>query len=300
MSLRAFASDRSRNVLGQGFLALAIALLAVVLAPAPAKANLFADNGQDPRMMVERTTGPFRAIGMIETPEPVLQAAPGGMVRSTTRGTGFMISPCYALTNFHVVFGDAGGAPDARATHRAWISLGGDDAGFKYRRVKAVAVAWGDFAHDPRQDWTVLKVDGCPGADATIGWVELAPNKPKSVEHRAAMDAGFDGDFKSSQLVSQSGCKLGYAVDDFTIQHYCASRPGMSGSPIFVFDDAGAPMVVAIVSREQTPTATVFNQIRESRSNLAVPVRAAMLGQTTLDAVLKDIDHGRLQLASAN
>jgi hypothetical protein len=295
MSLNAFAATPSRK----GFWALVAALLVVVLAPLPAKANLFANNGQDPRMMVERTAGPFRAIGLIETPEPVAQATREGTVSSTTRGTGFMISPCYALTNFHVVFGDAAATPDPRAVYRTWISLGGDNAGFKYRRVRAVAVAWGDFAHDQRQDWTVLKVDGCPGADPAIGWVDLAPNKPNTVQHRAAMDAGFDGDFKTSQLVSQTGCKLGYAVDDFTIQHYCASRPGMSGSPIFVFDETGAPMVVAIVSREQDPCSGVFSQIGESHSNLAVPVRAAMLGQVVLEAVLKDIDHGNQQQLAA-
>src|SRR4051794_17996177 len=81
------------------------------------KVNVFAADGNDPRQMQGHSGGDrvFAAIGRLTTDQGVPESR--GSVADPARdvpartvdqdGTAFLVSPCYVLTNYHVMFGSS-------------------------------------------------------------------------------------------------------------------------------------------------------------------------------------------------
>ncbi len=282
--------DRDRSILRRLGAAICAAVLAVAC---PAQANLFSATGQDPRVELDRSLYPYSAIGFMETPDPVPVLARNGSRPSVITGTAFMVSPCYAMTAYHVVFGNDPATKASALTHPVWISLGGKGRRFAVSRLPATAVAWGDFHLDQALDWALLKVAGCPGGRPDIRWIPFEP-KGAQVESRLAQVAGFDGQFIPFRMTGQIGCFLGRKVDAVTIRHFCASRPGMSGAPILVREKDHILRASAIVSREQdqsSVTLTTSQVTRASlanRANLAVVISLALGGNLFYPRIAAD------------
>jgi hypothetical protein len=264
-------------------LLLFLGLVGLLLKPLLSHANLFSVDGSFPIRLVDRLSRPYSSIGMVESVDPVQLSytLPG---QAPDRGTGFMVSPCYALTAYHVLFGVLR-SPSLRAPPEARISLGQDGQAFSYRRLPAKAVRWGDFLHDNSQDWVLIQVAGCPAKDPKLGWLSLAHDAALDMGRGRATTAGFDADFPPNQMVGQINCYLAHPTPGtFTLHHYCASRPGLSGAPIFTNGARGA-QVLAIESGEQRPTSLVLNVAQfASRANVA----------TYLPEVLAHADIGKL------
>jgi V8-like Glu-specific endopeptidase len=270
------------------------AAASVVLAVAcPAQANLFSATGEDPRVELNRSVYPYSAIGFMETPRPVPVLERNGTKQSVITGTAFMVSPCYALTAYHVVFGNDPATDATALTHPVWISLGGKGRRFALNRLQATAVAWGDFHLDQSLDWALLKVTGCPGGRADVRWIPFEP-KGAQLEARVAQVGGFDGQFVPFKMTGQIGCLLGRKVDAVTIRHFCASRPGMSGAPILVREKDQILRASAIVSREQDQsgatltTSQVTRASLTNRANLAVIISTALGGNRFYPRVAAD------------
>jgi hypothetical protein len=100
-----------------------------------------------------------------------------GVVDSGTKyGTGFLFgSPCYVMSNFHVVFGERfykkfvlGQKVDmsnnllAKERVRFKVGVTSDPSRFR-DEVEATPVVWGDFsdALNPANDWALLKLERC-------------------------------------------------------------------------------------------------------------------------------------------
>ncbi|MGE3782473.1 MAG: hypothetical protein AB7H71_06990, partial [Alphaproteobacteria bacterium] len=146
--------------------------------------NVFSDDPNslhDPRYPQPQTGAGkiFAPIGLIWTNHP--QPDPGNAPTSHLRmGTAFLVSPCYVLTAFHIVFGyRTGFRKDNQQPERevsATFSAGG-------RTARAVPVKYGRFSLFPAQDWALLRLkpqggDRCLGEDPDIGWLRLAPLPP--------------------------------------------------------------------------------------------------------------------------
>jgi hypothetical protein len=253
----------------------------------PAQANVFSSTGADPRMEIERGAYPYSSVGYVETIDPVPWVSGPTRLSTLVAGTGFMISPCYALTAYHVVFGNDPASGETALKHPVWISLGGNDTGFALTRLPAMAVAWGDFAHNQAQDWALLEVVGCPGGRPEVRWMEFK-SASASIENRPALVAGFDAEFLPYRLMGQTGCWLGQRVDPITIRNFCASRPGMSGAPIMVREPDHIIKAIAMVSREQQASARPLVGKAPERANLAVVVQTALSGSPFFPKILVD------------
>ena len=260
-----------------------LGLAGLLIKPLLSRANLFSVDGSFPIQTFDRVSQPYSAIGLLESNGPV-RLSYGQTAASPDRGTGFMVSPCYAMSAYHVLFGVAR-SPDPRAPPEARISLGQDGQGFRYRQLPAKAVRWGDFLHDSSQDWVLMQVAGCPGKDPQLGWLNLAGGASPALGRGGAATADFDAAYAPNQMVGQLNCYLGHATPGaFTLHHYCASRPGLSGAPIFT-TGAGGAQVVGIGSGEQDPTPAVLTIAQSAaRANVA----------TYLPQVLAHADIGRL------
>lgn len=204
-------------------------------------------------------TSPYRAIGLIYN--RVNQAY----------GTGFLISPCHALTAKHVAeYSD--GRVTAQGQVEMYLGTGtiGPEASsptahFKYKAI-ARPIAWGtypspdpflnsesEFSQKTTQDWVLLQLQPCLGAPQYgLGFLKLkslstfsllASPTPVAVEM-----AGYSGKALKGIAVDKN-CQLFGPVNDKIWQSNCQMRPGFSGGPIMVVNPStGERQAVAIVS----------------------------------------------------
>ena len=168
-------------------------------------------------------------------------------------GTAFLVSPCYILTAYHVVFGYRLGVMKGKEQPEqdvsATFSVGG-------KRSRAVPVKYGQFSMFPGRDWALLQLEPdaghrCLGEEPNIGWVRLAPLAPAIAKKKSLSVASYPSDKSLASLWRQDKCHF------FEIEHDidndgmwttdCATRPRSSGAPIFFVAD-GVLNVVAVMS----------------------------------------------------
>ena len=278
----------NRILIGLGGLLLLLCLL-LVLRPYLSRANLFSSNGEFPLKPTDSLKPPYSAIAMVESRGSVPMEDHGVKFMAQTRGTGFMVSPCYALTAYHVVLGVGPKAPDAQTPKQVWMSLGARASTFLYDRVPGEVVRWSDFTGDWHNDWALIKVDGCPGKDRRVGWLPLAQVGFNPYQGSAAV-AGYDSAY--AMMVGQTDCDLGRMAASNSIRHYCGSRPGLSGAPIFVrWPDL---RVVGIAVREQNATRELLPVNDPDHANLATYVPQILASSDIGQLIAADLamDHG--------
>ncbi|HTI67598.1 MAG TPA: serine protease [Caulobacteraceae bacterium] len=230
----------------RGRIAATAAALAVSTA-GPAFANVFALEGQDPRTPQPRS-GPDRQyapIGVVTT-NAAVAASEDGTRQIRTRGTGFLVSPCYVLTNYHAVFGLDYDGPDPGRDYSATFSVGVDpDYAFRWQ-VRGTPVRWGAFNQRKEHDWALVRLEGCVGGQADIGWLELAPEPGHAMQGLPVVLAGYPADKSADSLWAQAPCKIeGLQPGTDKVLHGCSVHSGASGAPLIEVG-RGAAAVVAI------------------------------------------------------
>lgn len=108
-------------------------------------------------------------VGMIRVPGPK-----GGI------GTGFLVSPCHVLTNFHVAFAADPKHPSAAVKVDFYYGQGRDDGYAAHIRASPVdhpelgVHGWGkQDPFDLSDDWALLRLESCIGA--RLGYMILLP-----------------------------------------------------------------------------------------------------------------------------
>jgi V8-like Glu-specific endopeptidase len=245
-----------------------LAAIAMALSATPALANVFAQEGQDPR--VEQGRADFgrlyMPIGFVTTAEAVRTAFDGSR-SARTRGTGFLVSPCYVLTNYHAVFGLD---PDAwQAPHRVSFTVGD---GPLQRTVQGSPAFWGAFNAQVEHDWALVKLDECVGGAPEFGWMELHAQPAASMRGRQVALAAFPSDRPRDRLWLQPSCRV-RAVQRGSdkILHDCAVVVGASGGPI-IDPYLPTPAVVAIQCGELNASRELISAYDPRYANTAVTV----------------------------
>jgi V8-like Glu-specific endopeptidase len=221
------------------------------------------------------------AAGAVESPlvlEPRSRWSPVALVYSHTDrqtgvrqdrpvgapGTGFMLSPCYLITNYHVAFGDAPGrsaAPGAKLT--VWL---GEPA----RAYEAIIEAAGDFAPaaGPGEgDWALARVESCPGRRKDVGWLAVSATTSFGLDNKVTT-AGFPKDRAWPNIAVHHGCSIRARFDTGALIHDCATENGQSGSPLLLHEN-GRLTVVAMVSGIVEPK---DRTAATSNTNYAAPI----------------------------
>jgi len=246
----------------------------VALSAGVAGANIFDDAGIDPRVIQPRTGIGYQyaPIGLIRTTTP-MRGPNGEDLTSSASGTGFLVSPCYALTNHHVAFDEEQGAKAPQATI-VFEAINPD--GFTTRPVNATPVRWGERSASgvTRDDWALLRLDECVGSQ--LGWLELADLSDAEVLGATVTEAGYSGDRDQRFLWLEPACRMyppnreqAYVETFF---HDCSSTAGNSGSPVFIVTDRGL-RVVGIDEGEFGRTLEVIVGYTEDLANIAVDIR---------------------------
>lgn len=239
----------------------------------PALANVFALEGHDPRVMQPRS-GPDRRyapIGIVTTNAAVPASEDGAkMVR--TRGTGFLVSPCYVLTNYHAVFGLDFDGPDEGRDYSTTFSVGADpDFAFRWT-VRGTPVRWGAFNRRKEHDWALVKLDGCVGGQPDIGWLDVSPEPATTMQGMTVALAGYPADKSADSLWAQSECRIeGLQPGTAKVLHGCSVRSGASGAPLIELG-RGQPVVVAIQCGELNAKSDPIGQYDPRYANTAVTI----------------------------
>ncbi len=279
----------------------AIAALAMAAAsppgPAPAAAfNVFSGDGTDPRRYLEPRDPLWRRllpVGQL-TSEFAMQNKQGqdgfGSIMPGM-GTAFLVSPCYAMTSYHVLFGTALVSYDPMERYAVRIRFGIDAKGGAAVMARGQVRVW-DLAGPATPDVALIRLDHCYGRD--IGWLDLPLGPPP-----AGSDAGvplvmasISRDRSMRRLSVQQGCAI-RAIDRRRgwLFHDCATREGASGAPLLAgttvvgmnagefgamrrpltrFEPAHANWAIAADWLTRSPT--LRNLIAEDRARIANPL----------------------------
>lgn len=196
-------------------------------------------------------------------------------------GTGFMVSPCYLLTNYHVAFGDVpgrGAAPGAKLT--VWL---GEPA----RSYSASIEAAGDFAPaaGPGEgDWVLARVTGCPGRRRDIGWFTTTTTASITPDNKVTT-AGFPRDQAWPKVAVHRGCAIRARFDTGALIHDCATENGQSGSPLLLHDK-GRLTVIAMVSGIVEPK---DETVATPNANYAAPLVGILTHPAVANALAADL-----------
>lgn len=263
------------------------------LSSTPHPVNIFNSDGVDPRIVIITNSSfekLFLPIGIVETEKPVPNVSDEAGVTKVkmqkARGTGFLISPCLVLTNYHIVFGDST-SPDERFG-ASFYAPAGD--GKNYKKIHGTPILWGPLDSYPSKenDWALLKIDVCEGKKN--GWLEIDLRETAKLLEAVVASAGHPADKNINDLWLDPLCYLknvnssGRYTD--LVQNTCALLPGASGSPVFDLKN-GYPQVLAMQSSEIQPTEGIQQYYDASRANLAIDIRS--IYPRVKDLILGDI-----------
>jgi hypothetical protein len=206
-------------------------------------------------------------------------------------GTGFLVSECEVLTNFHVVFGPwyvtapRPPSPSYLATFELTEVRLADGS---HPTAKAMPIAWGDYSgpdrqfRKPAEDWVLLVLDSCIGI----------PHGSYTL-----IDPAFDDDMADNGGVAAIGYSAGRqmidaqcsirqvegSAPDGALLHDCATLKGDSGGPIV---KRGTNRVVAIASGYRAGSgncASAFGYLQGQWNggctNIAVPLSYSVIAR---------------------
>jgi V8-like Glu-specific endopeptidase len=243
------------------------------------RVTVFSDDPQtlhDPRHPQPQTGADkmFAPIGLIWTNHRVAHQYGPRSRMNLDMGTAFLVSPCYILTAYHVVFGNQYIEPDAKQDYSMTFSTHG-------MKARAVPVQHGPFNHTDGGDWALLHLDSdaahpCLGENPSIGWTKLAPLGADEAPHQSLSTAGYPSDKSISSLWRQDTCHLYQKQSDIQALGLwttdCATEPRASGAPLFFVRDGVLNVVAVMHGHFGGEGNAVLPRWDPTRANLAVDV----------------------------
>lgn len=240
------------------------------------KANRFIDN---PDRNLDRLTDlRFLPLGEVETERELGKEEETGKPKYG-HGTAFLVSPCYAISNFHVVYGEK--LPYDRSLNYTMRFNAGPVADpnsipFAITAEHTVVKFAGPYREDNAGDWVVLKLDRCLGGPPTnLGWFEtLSAPKEKLVGLPVGI-AGFPGDKKYGTLWFGLGKVTGMSESNGLMMYSAPTSYGQSGGIVFVMTKDKSIKVIGVNARQRVypgDTNNVFDTYSDYRANEFVAI----------------------------
>lgn len=187
------------------------------------------------------------------------------------RGTGFYISPCYLITNWHVVFGDRmDREKNFNESMRIYRSPLDDIQGAPTTTAQVA-----NFPEWPRtqgNDWVILRDDTCKGNQ--LGWFTVR----KTYERAELIDkkvpvyvASFPGNFGELRLSRGITRQFINTPDrnDPVLGYDASTHPGSSGGVVFTIED-GYLNLIGLHSGAKNETTKLVDNYSTEQSNYYV------------------------------
>lgn len=255
-------------------------------------ANTFSVDGKDPLVQISKL-GPgkdFRPIGKIVALNPLLVKMPSGKLekRLDVAATGFLLSPCYVVTNYHAVFGKSK-SPNAKDFSVSFTAN---------RTVIAKPIVWGGKNKSKmfREDWALLKLEDKDCLGLEIGWLEPLETSFFELKDQSMITAGYATDRAvtdpSESIWVHSGCNRFQSPQGsefpMTIFNNCALNAGQSGSPLMVRNDFGQLRYVGMQAADLGDRYGILLNYESRYGNVGLDLRG-ILDDRANDIVEADI-----------
>ncbi len=237
------------------------------------KTNNFDKDGKDPLTKIEPDgrKNSFGTIGRILPRQEIPWKLPNEQMIKTKdmESTGFLISPCLIMANYHSVFGTSK-SPNTKDFSVTFIAN---------REAIAHPVVWGDYdvQKEISNDWVLLKLEknNCLGLE--VGWLTYAPLDRDKYTSTEFLTAGFAGRkvqaLNPNQLWGDLDCRiyaLGTGLHRDTLFNDCALNAGQSGSPILFRAPNGDLQFVGMQSSDFEKTTKFLRKYSVKHANVAV------------------------------
>jgi hypothetical protein len=279
------AKDKRLSILGQ-MARWAAGSLSAITAVTVLCGNVFSPNGIEPRRQVARDqveARPFLPVGVASTDSPI-QSLSGKFQRQ--QSTAFLVSPCYAIVDYHGVFGKS---IIAGQDYTMTLTLGNGEleSGFQYALKMRPVRAARNPSHG-KNGLILMQLERCAGK--RLGWLELWIPGAASLVGASVGMASYPGDRSTDTLSLQLDCRIrGINTVNGLIKHDCASRPGASGGPLFVMRNGHAQLVATDWGSSSEITGILKNYSDEN-ANLAVPLDMLTTNPEMLQVINSDIE----------
>lgn len=157
-------------------------------------------------------------------------------------GSGFLISPCHVLTNYHVVFGSDSAQPVTNKRVRFSLGIAGNGG---TETVAGTVVGYGEDFQPTRNrysDWALIRLDSSPGEK--YGYFNIASTPFPAVRQLELVSAGYPADKPVSALWGDS-CRIPDR-ESYGWMTNCILVPGSSGGPVATRNARGEYVVVGM------------------------------------------------------
>jgi len=218
------------------------------------------DQGKDVRCEIDRSlikpNDPMynlHAIGKV-TAAKLVNGQPGYVEsvkqqENSSWGTGFMISPCHMLTNYHVV------SSTEKAIKGKSVNFSFGDAGLDFKtRITGRVVASGDYltSANKSSDWAVVKFDSLKNAKSVpyiFPYFRIVNNINKNISLTAGYPVRSQGE-KTHKIFGMKSVLT--SVDTYYMTGKVVITAGNSGSPAAMeIDENGMLMANGLVAGNQ-------------------------------------------------
>lgn len=248
--------------------------LILMCAGSAAIANVFSSDGGDPREFLAPEDGASRKllpVGMVSAEFALRKTKTFGSIPAGG-GTAFLVSPCYAMTSYHVLFGGTDLVLDPMTTYPVTVVFGLVGTDRLPPSIRGTVRYWGS-ATGAEPDLALIRLDGCPGA--TLGWYDLPrPRDRRLLPSMGLAMASISRDRSTTRISLQRECAVhAYLQRRGWLLHDCATREGASGAPILA-GLTGAPLVVGVNAGEFNATKGMLKSYDVRHANWAVATMA--------------------------
>jgi len=195
-------------------------------------------------------------LGRVETSRPITADGKTGL----SVANGVMISPCYMLTNYHVVFGDEKD-PRPGDDHSVYFYIGRGTTAFKYR-LEGRPIDWGYKRGDGAHDWAIVRLSKCPGR--VLGWINPKPVRHEALQSAAITMAVISASSSDGSIETYSCRITDHEKISDLLNHDCPTREGFSGSALLVADSQSGYALVGIdqgITTKGRPRAVSLEEI---------------------------------------
>lgn len=184
-------------------------------------------------------------------------------------GTGFLISPCHVLTNYHVAFGSDNAQPVASKRVRFSLGIAGRSG---VETVSGTVIGYGDTFQPTRNrydDWALIRLDSSPGEK--YGYFNIASTPFPAVRQLELVSAGYPADKPASELWGDN-CRIPDR-ETYGWMTNCILVPGSSGGPIATRNARGEFVVVGMNAGFHVNRGLISKgESRRERMNIATPI----------------------------
>jgi hypothetical protein len=147
-----------------------------------------------------------------------------------SEANGVIVSPCYVLTNHHVLFGDESKPSDQ--VREVYVYIGRGKVAFK-SRLHGMAVNRSRETEGDREDYALVFVPICPGK--VVGWVETKALTAQALSKEKFTLAAIPASSAEGKIELQACIGKGIEGGSGRVLTSCVTKPGHSGGAILMY-----------------------------------------------------------------